>query len=343
MLQNFLFFYKLIWLKAIGKTAPLTVIFNLTNRCTLRCKHCYAAYFARDTRHEMTTPQIKKVIRELKENGCLRINFCGGEPLLRNDIGELIDYAGTLGLSVDLTSNGTLVPGKLEKLKGLKCITISLDGRHKHHDILRGKGSAAKALEGIKAAIDAGVEVRVNMVLHKHNLADIDYMVNLAEKLGFKLHISLAISNIFGSKALIGVKPTTKQFQKVLKRVIYLKENGAPIFFSAAAYKSVLNCWTDYEVEGVIGAPAPKGMPTCPAGKMFGLIDADGRFWACPHLIDKVKAKNAVKVGVAEAWKQTNNHFCTGCYQVYHHEYGLLMDLKLPVVWNYIRAAIGRN
>ena len=92
-----------------------------------------------------------------------------------------------------------------------------------------------------------------------------------------------------------------------------------------------------------MNAPAPLGMPPCPAGKLFGLIDADGRFWACPHLIDKVKAKNVLKVGVAEAWKVTRNHPCTGCYQVYHHDFGHLMNLKLPVLINYIKAAIGRS
>lgn len=341
MLYSFLFFAKLVWLKVTGKTAPLTVIFNVTNSCNLRCKHCYASYYTRDCQHEMTTAQIKKIIDGLKKIGCLRINFCGGEPLLRSDIGQLIDYADSQGISVDLTSNGVLVPAKIKEIKNIKCLTISLDGKPKNHDILRGKGSAAKALEAIKVAKNYGIEVRVNMVIHKFNLKDLDYMINLAKKIGFKLHIALAINNIFGKRE-VDIKPNDQQFRKVLQYIIKAKKKGAPIFFSQAAYQSVLQ-WPDFEVEGVINAPAPQGMPPCPAGRIFGLIDADGRFWACPHLIDKVKAKNVLKVGVGQAWKQTKNHPCTGCYQVYHHDFGHLMSLRLPVIVNYIKAVIGGN
>lgn len=339
MLLNFWFFAKLILLKLTGKTTPLTVIFNLTNHCNLRCKHCYAAYYTRGDENEMTTQQIKKVLDGLKKIGCLRINFCGGEPLLRRDLGELIDYAKSKGLSVDVTSNGVLVPAKVEVLKKIKCLTLSLDGRSAHHDILRGKGSAAKAVAAIKATKQAGIEVRVNMVVHKYNLKDLDYMINLAKKMDFKLHISLAINNIFGDKSSLQIKPTDKQFRQVLQYIIKKKKEGAPILFSQAAYESVLK-WPDFNLEGVMKLPPPKGMPTCPAGKLFGLIDADGRFWACPHLIDKVKAKNVLKAGVAEAWKQTNNHPCTGCYQVYHHDFGHLLDLNPRVIFNYISSVI---
>lgn len=337
--QNSLFFTKLIWLKITGKTAPLTVIFNVTNRCNLKCKHCYASYFSRSSKGEMTTAEIKKIIKDLKKNGCLRINFCGGEPLLRNDIKELIDYGKTQGLSVDLTSNGVLVPSRLNEIKNIKCLTISLDGKPAHHDILRGKGSAVKALVAIESAINFGIEVRVNMVIHKYNLKDIDYMLDLAKKLGFKIHISLAINNIFRDNPLLNIKPSNDQFRKALEQIIEKKKNGEPIFFSQTSYESVLK-WPDFNIEGVMNAPAPLGMPTCPAGKIFGLIDADGKFWACPHLIDKVKAKNALKEGVKESWKVTNKHSCTGCYQIYHHDFGHLMNLELPVLWNYVKASI---
>ncbi|MCL5072830.1 MAG: radical SAM protein, partial [Actinobacteria bacterium] len=202
MLYNFFFFLRLVLFKLTGKTYPLTVIFNVTDRCNLRCKHCYASYYKRDAK-EMSTEQIKKLLNDLKVNGCLRINFCGGEPLLRPDIKELIDYAKSIGLSVDLTSNGVLVPKRIEDIKGIKCLTISLDGRQEHHDLLRGKGSWEKAMEAIKIARKNGIDVRVNMVLHKFNLDDIDYMISLAKKNNFKIHISLAISNISGEKPLI--------------------------------------------------------------------------------------------------------------------------------------------
>jgi len=317
----------------------LTVIFNLTNSCNLRCKHCYASYFARSVKGEMTTAQVKLVLKDLKKNGCLRVNFCGGEPLLRRDIGELINYAKLQGLSVDLTSNGILIPAKLNDIKNVKCLIISLDGRSSHHDFLRGKGSAKKALTAIESAKKVGIEVRANMVIHKYNLHDIDYMLKIAKRFNIKIHISLAIDNIFGNNKLLKIKPEDNEFRKILKYIIKKKKEGAPIMFSQSSYESVLK-WPDFEIEGIIGGIKPAGMPTCPAGKIFGLIDADGKFWACPHLIGKVGAKNIFKDGVAKAWKKAGSHNCTACYQIYHHDFGMLMDLKVPVLWNYIKAAI---
>lgn len=339
MLRPMNFFTSLVRSKLSGQSVPLTVIFNITNNCNLRCKHCYATYFSRKIEDTITTKQIKKIILELKKNGCLRINFAGGEPLLRSDVGEIINYAKLQGFSVDLTSNGILVPKRLEELKNLDSLLISLDGKPKNHDVLRGQGSASKALAAIQASKEAGINVRVNMVIHKYNLNDIDYMIGLAKKLGFMVHISLVISNIYSNKPLVEIKPTDREFRKALKHIIKQKEKGAPILFSTSAYKSVLN-WPDFNIEGVMEAPAPKGMPTCPAGKIFGLIDADGKLWACPHLIDKVEAGNVLKVGVAKAWEKAKSHPCTGCYQVYHHDFGHLWDMKLPVVWNYVKAVV---
>lgn len=343
MVRDLLFFGKLVWLKVAGNKLPLTVIFNVTNRCNSRCKHCYAAYFSRSTRSEMSTDQIKILIRDLKNNGCLRINFSGGEPLLRKDIGELVNYAKSQSIRAELTSNGSLVPERLNELKNLDCLLVSLDGKPEHHDILRGKGSAVKALRAIKIALGTGIQVHVNMVIHKHNLNDIDYILDLARKFGFKVQISLAITNIFRQDKVRQVKPKNEEFRKVIRQIIKRKKEGAPILFSVAAYESVLNCWPDFRIEGITKGPAPKEMPLCPAGRIFCLIDADGMLWACPHLIGKTKAKNALRAGVAEAWRTANDHSCRGCYQVYHHEFSLLMNLKPEVLWNYFKVGMGYN
>lgn len=338
------FLAKMAWLKISGRKTPLTVILNVTNSCNCRCKHCYAAYPSRDKSKEMTTEDARKLIRDLRKNGCRRISFSGGEPLLREDIGELIDYVNSLGLNSALNTNGILVPDRLDVLKKLDVLAISLDGRPEHHDILRGKGTGEKALEGVRRAADAGLCVHTNTVLHKHNLEDIDYMLNLAGECGAKAEFALAITSIFGNGAgADDVKPSDEEFRRALKHIIRRKREGARVLFSALAYESVLSCWKDFSVEGVLDGPPPEGMPKCPAGRLFCLIDADGAMWACPHLIGKVEAKNALDVGVAVAWRTAGNHPCTGCYQIYHHEFSLLMNLNARVLWNYFKTAIGHN
>lgn len=344
LLKSLKFFTKIVESKIKRGRAPLTVIFNVTNRCNSNCKHCYATYYSRDRFQEMTTEQAKKLILDLYKNGCQRISFSGGEPLLREDIGELIDYVNSLGMGSTLNTNGILVPRYLPILQKLDTLAISLDGRPEHHDLFRGKDTGEMALEGIKRATEYGIRVHSNTVLHKYNLGDIDYMLDLARQYGFKAEFALAITNIFGEGLSPDeIKPTNGAFRNALKYIIQKKKEGAPILFSASAYESVLSCWEDFSVEGVMNGPPPKGMPRCPAGRFFCLIDADGTLWVCPHLIGKTESKNALGVGIAEAWQAAANHPCTGCYQIYHHEFSLLMDLNSKVVWNYFKTAMGRN
>jgi MoaA/NifB/PqqE/SkfB family radical SAM enzyme len=259
-------------------------------------------------------------------------------------MGQLIEFARSLGMSVTLNTNGILVPRYLEILKNVDALAISLDGRVEHHDILRGDGTGEKALEGIRQATSAGIRVHVNMVVNKYNLNDIDYMLELARQHKFKTEFGLSISNLWGD----GLppeefKPTNEEFEACLRYIIAKKKAGEPVLFSAAAYESVLKCWKDFSVEGVIGGPRPQGMPVCPAGRLFCLVDADGSLWACPHLIGKTSSKNALREGTSEAWRVAQEHHCVGCYQVYHHEFSKLMNLDGQVVWNYVKTALGLN
>lgn len=337
IINNIKFYSCVTRMKLTGHKLPLTVIFNVTNRCNSFCKHCYAAYPKRDNSNEMTTEQIKTLVSDLRENGCLRISFSGGEPLLREDIGELINFVKSRGMSVTLNSNGILVSQHIQILKKLDSLAISLDGRIEHHDILRWERTGEKALLGIKQAVNAGIRVHVNMVINKYNINDIDYILDLAKQYGFKVEFNLIISDIFKEGInLNGFKPTNDEFRNVLRYIIKKKREGAPILFSAEAYESVLN-WEDFSIEGILNSPPPEGMPKCPAGKFFCLIDADGTLFPCPHLIGKVKSKNALEVGVLEAWRTASNHPCTGCYQIYHHEFSKLMNLNPKILWNYFK------
>lgn len=342
-IQNARFFAKLIRIKALKSRLPLSVIFNVTNSCNCHCRHCYAAYYNRQNSKELTAGEIKKIIWDLRRNGCERISFSGGEPLLRKDIGELVDYVNVLGMSAVLNSNGIEVPRHIPTLRKLDSLVISLDGRPEHHNQLRGEQTAQKALEGIKSALDNGVCVFVNTVLNKYNLDDVDYMLDLAKKLGFRVEFNLAISNIFGNQdATEQIKPTNQAYLAALKYIAHKKSEGAPILFSRAAYESVLNTWDDFALEQRLDDNfSACGNFECPAGKFFCLIDSDGTLWACPHLIEKIDSRNVLEVGFASAWQVAGKHRCRGCYQVYHHEFSLLTNLNLQVIWNYLKTSLG--
>ena len=128
------------------------VVWNMTQACNLRCRHCYAHAVAQASDSELTTAQARDMIDDLSGFGVPVLLFSGGEPLLRSDLEELASYAVEKGMRAVISTNGTLITEeKAQALKkvGLSYVGVSLDGLEHVHDRFRGKRGAFKeAMEG---------------------------------------------------------------------------------------------------------------------------------------------------------------------------------------------------
>ncbi len=167
---------------------PLMVSFAITRECNLRCKHCYSE--ATDSPHpdELTTAEAKKVIAEIAEAGARLLIFDGGEPLMRDDIYQLIAHAQSAGLQPTLGTNATLLSTEAaERMKkaGIRALSISLHGADaKSHDDFCGmEGSWERAMAGIHNIATAGIPFQINTCIHRHNLAQFDAIISLARNL----------------------------------------------------------------------------------------------------------------------------------------------------------------
>ncbi len=163
------------------------VVWNITKRCNLKCIHCYAHAKATPADNELTTDEGKALIDDLAAFGSPVILFSGGEPLMREDLPELAEYAVSKGMRAVVSTNGTLITPEVAKtLKeiGLSYVGISLDGMEKIHDHFRGqKGSFQAALEGIRNCQAAGIKVGLRFTVNKINAADIPAVFNLLEEM----------------------------------------------------------------------------------------------------------------------------------------------------------------
>lgn len=152
------------------------VVWNLTQRCNLHCRHCYAAGEAHPER-ELSTAEAKGVLDGLADYGCPVVLLSGGEPLLREDLPELAAYAKAKGLRVVISSNGTLMTDALAaqlKAIGVHYVGISLDGSEAVHDAFRGvPGAHAAALRGLRCCQAAGLKVGLRVTLTRNNVAEI--------------------------------------------------------------------------------------------------------------------------------------------------------------------------
>jgi radical SAM protein with 4Fe4S-binding SPASM domain len=165
------------------------VVWNCTQRCNLKCAHCYAQSDAATCPDELTVAQAEKMIDELAAFGCPVLLFSGGEPLVRKDVPQLAEYARAKGLRVVISTNGTLIDRPLaEQLQkiGLSYVGISIDGTEATHDRFRCKtGAFQEALRGIRFCRDAGLKVGLRFTMVKDNIAGIPAIFDLmdAEKI----------------------------------------------------------------------------------------------------------------------------------------------------------------
>lgn len=152
---------------------PLTVGWDITNRCNLMCKHCYAESNSHKISDDLPFETVKNIVDQLCDLGCVIIALAGGEPLVRKDLPKIIEYIKSKGIDVFLNTNGTLLStDKITLLKnaGLTQVEISLDGFEKEHDFIRGLGTYTKATEALKRCQDMGLKVGIMTTLFKHNL-----------------------------------------------------------------------------------------------------------------------------------------------------------------------------
>lgn len=168
--------------------APIQVVWNITSRCNLNCRHCYASANSVPL-DEMGTADAKMCIDKLARWGVACIAFSGGEPLMRHDILELASYSSSRGIYSAVATNGVLL--SKEKCRELKeaavgYLQISLDGASPEtHDAFRGvSGMFDRTITGIKNAVSEGFFVNIATTVTQYNIAEIPKVIDLCEALG---------------------------------------------------------------------------------------------------------------------------------------------------------------
>ena len=311
-----------------GGYYPVFVTWSATNRCQANCSYCN---INERSNTEMTTDQVKNLIDEITGLGCQRFGIWGGEPLVRDDIGEVIDYASSRGLFVTLTTNGYEVPAKIELIKNLDILMISIDGYEKTHDANRGRGSFIRALGAIKTARKARLRTLTSTVLTKHNCNEesIDYILDLADS----YNLASTFQILHHHKELgdsITLKPDDKVYREIIKYVFEQKKKGRRVGTSYKALNHLLK-WGDYSA-----IRKSNSKNRCHAGKFFANIDTDGALYPCCLLINDTSSGNCIKKGYRQALKKMAKPTCTQCAATFNTEYNLLFNLDISTIFEWM-------
>lgn len=173
-----------------GRRVPLAGTFELTRRCNNRCRHCYNNLPANDSKAlaaELGTDEIKRILGETAEAGCIWLLLTGGEILLRPDFLEIYRHAKGRGLLVTLFTNGTLVTPKLaDELAGLRpfSIEITLYGctAETYERVTGVPGSFRRCMEGVRLLMDHALPLKLKSTLCALNVHEIWDIKRFAEQ-----------------------------------------------------------------------------------------------------------------------------------------------------------------
>lgn len=333
------FIFSLLKTKFTKRNIPLFVFFTITNKCNGSCSYCFGKYDERyksEKDRELSTDSILSIIDGLANIGTKRIGISGGEPLLKEDIGEIITHIKRKGINCGLNTNGYLVPERIKDIRKVDTITISLDGDRNVHEFNRGKGTFDKVMEAIKVVKMLKIPLTVSTVITKDNMNSIGYVMELAKKVGFLVQVSPLYNRFWGDyENNFPEQLNRHELSRVINEVISYKKRGYPVFYSYRTYRNILK-WPDFTKDRIIDSKPNFEYARCYMGRYICTIDANGDVYPCAHL-NGFKVKNCLEVGFKEAFENISIHNCKACLWACYNEYNLLVALCPDVILNTAR------
>lgn len=296
---------------------PMMVVWNYTNNCNLKCKHCYQdAGSAGAGKEELSAEERFRVIDDIASNDIPTIFFSGGEPIIRQDFWDIARYAKEKGLYLSIASNGTLFTkenAKKAKDIGFGYVAVSLDAAtSEKHDAFRGvPGMWNRSIEGIRNLIDAGVATCIQYTFSRDNADELPKMFELREKLGaYKV---IVYNYIPVGRGGFENDPTPEQREEAYKVMYDELEAGHQVVASTApqlgryckqhdANSVIISHYAEAKSKelGIIA----EIVGGCGAGRAYCAIQPDGKVTPCVYMPDLVVG-DLRKQSFKEIWEES--------------------------------------
>ena len=279
-----------------GLTSPICLTWELTYACNLACVHCLSSSGRRDPR-ELTTAECQAVIDTLQRMQVFYVNIGGGEPTVRPDFWELVEYSTARQVGVKFSTNGIRLDAAAARRLAASDyidVQISLDGATADvNDAVRGTGSyetATRAMANLAAAGFRGFKISV--VVTRHNVPQLDALAKIADDHGAHLRLTRLRPSGRGADVWPELHPTATQQRELYD---WLAARGEQVltgdsFFHLSPY----------------GKPLP-GLNMCGAGRVVCLINPVGDVYACPFAIHENFLAGGVRQpgGFEAVWRES--------------------------------------
>jgi len=278
--------YKLYFSRVLNKplAKPNTVTLTLTSKCNLRCIMC--DHWKLKKQEELSLKEIKILIDQIKEWDVKEIELSGGEPFMRKDLWEIIEYASSKGLEMNITTNGTLLDEKnIKELFNYKVnrLQISLDGIGKTQDKIRNiKGTYKKIVNTVKRINNlrkqkkSNLKINATTVVMQQNIHELTNLIITTKELGFD---SITFQPVNDSNLAIGKKRTynplkvkdLKELDYQINQIIQIRKKDRYIGNSIVYLESIKDYFRNKKLSKI----------KCYSGFISAIITPQGRIWTC--------------------------------------------------------------
>ena len=282
------------------RTYPLRMVaWELTRSCNLACVHCRASAANGPHEGELSTGECRKIIDEIVSFSTPTVILTGGEPLMRPDLFDIVEYGEKKGLRMVIAVNGTLVDEDTAlRLKdaGIRRVSLSVDGRDgQSHDSFRGvAGSFDAVTNAAGILLKTGLPFQINTTVTALNVNELDDIYSLARSIGaVAWHVFLLVP-VGRGKELKGKELSAGDYEEVLhhlrrietKNELEIKVTCAPHYYRIVAEDG--------------GTPQSAG---CLAGKSFMFISHRGQAQPCGYL--EIDCGDVRRDGVKKVWEES--------------------------------------
>ncbi|WP_406670523.1 radical SAM protein [Methanolobus sp. ZRKC4] len=311
---------KALWQMRV-KRRPFVLSHAINSRCNMKCSFCE---YWKESGSQMELEDVFRLLEEARAFGILAYNAWTVEPLLREDLPEILAHAKDLGMITSLITNGLLLEKRVDELQNLDYLSVSVDGISSYREI-RGM-EFDRILPGIvKAKESMKNSLLLNCVISGKNLDDIEELIQLTRELDVKISFEPlyefgGIGNDTWEK--LGIRDMQK-YRTVVDRIIEMKKEGYPIINSYTYLKMVRDLKTEF---------------TCHANDIILDVTADGSIENCRVHRSPI---GHISEGIGNVWESTKKlrkdtaRNCQKCLFFGYVENSLMYNFDLEVAQHY--------
>jgi len=334
--------------KMLNLRRPLSVQILVTKYCNMQCDMCFTYPIDSkekfDGHREPSFEDISSLIAQSKKLGAQVIVPFGGEPLIRDDIGRIIDTIKSHGLYCVLYTNGTHLKKRIDDIGATDQLVISVDGDEATHNSIRGKGAYARCIEAIELALSRGFNLRLHTVLTRKTLNTLPHMKYLAKKYDVMLNYGYTDATEFTLPMAEQFVPQPNETKTFLKDYLRAHDDGIRISTPKSVIKRcirILDSWPHQGhtlTEEDMKDNRHVDIPRCGLKDRNLYVDSDGRAMPCLPLWGREDNPNAYEVGLEQAWEHYADYRpsfdgtdspCYQCRSIFTIEKGLFYSFSV--------------